>query len=49
MKFEPETRGILRQESFEYGRSVLGAPLLCYPSRGKCRLLVLAGIHGEEP
>ena len=49
MKFEPETRGVLRLESFEYGRSVLGAPLLCYPCRGKCRLLVFAGLHGEEP
>ena len=49
MKFEPEYRGIVRLESAEYGRSVLGAPLLFYPSRGKCRLLVFAGIHGEEP
>ena len=49
MKFEPQYRGIIRLESVEYGRSVLGAPLLCYPSREKCRLLVFAGIHGEEP
>lgn len=49
MKFEPESRGIIRLQHFEYGRSVLGAPLLCYPSRGECRLLVFAGIHGEEP
>ena len=33
----------------EYGRSVLGAPLLWLPSRAKCRLLIIAGIHGEEP
>jgi len=33
----------------EYGKSVLGAPLLWLPSREKCRLLIIAGIHGEEP
>ena len=33
----------------EYGRSVLGAPLLWRPARESCRLLLLAGIHGEEP
>lgn len=33
----------------EYGRSVLGAPLLWLPSREKCNLLIVAGIHGEEP
>ncbi len=33
----------------EYGRSVLGAPLLWLPSREKCRLLIIAGVHGEEP
>lgn len=49
MKLEPQYRGIIRLESAEYGRSVLGAPLLCYPSRERCRLLVFAGIHGEEP
>jgi len=35
--------------SLEYGRSVLGAPLLYYPSKSGCKLLVMAGIHGEEP
>ena len=33
----------------EYGRSAFGAPLLWLPSTSKCRLLVIAGIHGEEP
>ena len=32
-----------------YGRSVLGTPLRYIPCSGKCRLLVVAGIHGEEP
>ena len=33
----------------EYGRSVLGTPLRYIACSGKCRLLVIAGIHGEEP
>ncbi|MBQ7078785.1 MAG: murein tripeptide amidase MpaA [Fibrobacter sp.] len=49
MNFSPETRGIIRLQSLEYGRSVLGAPLLYYPCKCKCKLLVIAGIHGEEP
>ena len=49
MEFTPEHRGTIRLQHLEYGRSVLGAPLLYYPSRGECRLLVFAGIHGEEP
>ena len=32
-----------------YGQSVLGTPLRYIPCSGKCRLLVVAGIHGEEP
>ncbi len=36
-------------ELTEYGRSVLGAPLLWLPSRASCRLLIIAGVHGEEP
>ena len=32
-----------------YGRSVLGLPLEVWRPRGPCRLLVFAGIHGEEP
>ena len=32
-----------------YGRSVLGTELRYIPCIGKCRVLVVAGIHGEEP
>ena len=49
MNYSPESRGIIRLPSLEYGRSVLGAPLLYYPCKNKCKLLVMAGIHGEEP
>ena len=49
MKFTPDSRGVIRLPSLEYGRSVLGAPLLYYPCKCKCKLLVIAGIHGEEP
>ena len=49
MQFSPESRGIICLPFLEYGRSVLGAPLRYIPCRGKCRLLVMAGIHGEEP
>lgn len=31
-----------------YGRSLLGAPLEVWRPRGECRLLLFAGIHGEE-
>ena len=49
MFLSPDSRGIIRLPSLEYGRSVLGAPLLYYPCKNKCKLLVMAGIHGEEP
>lgn len=49
MKFEPETRGILRLETLAYGTSVLGCPLRYIPCTDRCRLLVMAAIHGEEP
>ena len=49
MNYSPDSRGIIRLPSLEYGRSVLGAPLLYYPCKGECKLLVMAGIHGEEP
>lgn len=49
MMFEPENRGRLLLPLKEYGRSVLGAPLHYIPCFGKCRILVVAGIHGEEP
>ena len=39
----------LSQTFSEYGRSVLGTPLRYIPCKGRCRLLVIAGIHGEEP
>jgi len=32
-----------------FGRSVLGLPLEVWRPSGDCRLLVFAGIHGEEP
>lgn len=47
--FEPENRGRLRLPLKEYGRSVLGATLHYVPCSGECRILVVAGIHGEEP
>lgn len=49
MEFTRETRGRFRLPLKVYGRSVLGTPLLYVPCSGPCRLLVLAGIHGEEP
>ena len=42
-------RSALSQTFSEYGRSVLGTPLRYIPCKGRCRLLVIAGIHGEEP
>jgi len=33
----------------EYGRSHLGLPLEVWLPSGRCRLLLFAGIHGEEP
>ena len=41
--------GTIRLKFKLYGTSVLGAPLLYFPCTGKCDLLVMAGIHGEEP
>lgn len=48
MNFEMEHRGVLRMENKAYGRSVLGAPLLYFPCQSKCKLLIVAAIHGEE-
>jgi protein MpaA len=42
-------RSTLSQSFSEYGHSVLGAKLRYIPCKGRCRLLVIAGIHGEEP
>lgn len=49
MKFSSESRGIIRLPFAKYGCSVLGAPLRYIPCTGPCRMLVIAGIHGEEP
>ena len=49
LDFSPENRGVIRQKSEMYGRSVLGAPLQYFPASGSSELLVVAGIHGEEP
>lgn len=49
MNLDEKTRGIFRLPLEEYGRTVLGDPLRYIPCRGKCKLLVMAGIHGEEP
>ncbi|MCQ2088844.1 MAG: murein tripeptide amidase MpaA [Fibrobacter sp.] len=49
MEFAEETRGRFRLPLEVYGRSVLGAPLHYVPCSGPCRILVMAGIHGEEP
>lgn len=49
MNFSAETRGRFRLPLKVYGRSVLGLPLHYVPCAGPCRILVVAGIHGEEP
>lgn len=49
MGLEESTRGKLRLPLESYGRSVLGSDLRYVPCSGKCELLVMAGIHGEEP
>jgi len=50
LPFRPiENRGTLPFSLKEFGRSVLGAPLLFSPCEKECELLVIAGIHGEEP
>lgn len=42
-------RGRIDPEPEEYGRSVLGARLDVWLPDGEVELLVMAGIHGEEP
>lgn len=49
LDFSPEHRGVLRLEPETYGRSALGTPLMFFPAAGDTELLVMAGIHGEEP
>ena len=41
--------GVLHLPFKEYGRSATGCPLRYIPCDGDCHLLVIAGIHGEEP
>ncbi len=40
--------GTIPGEPETYGRSRLGAPLEVWKPAGKCRMLIFAGIHGEE-
>jgi protein MpaA len=48
--FRPASqRGLLPFNLGQFGTSTLGAPLLYAPSKNKCKLLAIAGIHGEEP
>lgn len=49
MNLDVKTRGILRLPLEVYGESVMGTALRYIPCKGECRLLVFAGIHGEEP
>ncbi|PWJ71782.1 MULTISPECIES: murein tripeptide amidase MpaA [unclassified Fibrobacter] len=49
MNLDAKTRGILHLPLEVYGESVMGSSLRYIPCKGKCRLLVFAGIHGEEP
>jgi len=49
MRLRPQHEiGILRLEPEVYGRSVLGLPLEVWRPTGACKLLIHAGIHGEE-
>lgn len=49
LDFSPEHRGVLRLATETYGKSVFGSALTYIPAAGKTELLVMAGIHGEEP
>ena len=40
--------GTLPFDLTQFGKSVLGAPLLFANCKDECKLLVIAGIHGEE-
>lgn len=48
-KPDEKKRGIFSLPLEVYGKSVLGTELRYVPCKGKCDLLVIAGIHGEEP
>jgi murein peptide amidase A len=41
--------GTIPRAPDEYGRSHLGLPLEVWRPKGACKLLIFAGIHGEEP
>lgn len=50
MKLRPQRGiGVLPRDPDTYGRSVLGRGLEVWRPAGECRLLIHAGIHGEEP
>lgn len=50
MKLRPRPQwGTIPSEPDTYGRSFLGLPLHVWRPRATCRLLIFAGIHGEEP
>lgn len=49
MELNERTRGVVRLPLEEYGRTVLGDTLRYIPCKSKCELLIMAGIHGEEP
>lgn len=40
--------GTIPREPGTYGRSPLGTPLEVWRPQGRCRMLIFAGIHGEE-
>jgi len=42
-------RGTVALQPTVYGKSLLGAPLEVFRPSGECRVLVFAGIHGDEP
>lgn len=50
MKLRPRPDwGTIPCEPDHYGRSHLGVPLEVWRPSGQCRLLLFAGLHGEEP
>jgi protein MpaA len=50
MKLRPRPDwGTIPRDPDHYGQSHLGLPLEVWRPRGDCRLLVFAGLHGEEP
>ena len=50
MRLRPRPEwGTLSWQPHTYGRSVLGLPLEVWRPSTRCRLLIFAAIHGEEP